>query len=67
MKFQAIYGDKIYGESRPARGAWVEMRPSYIEQLRSGSRPARGAWVEIMILIASSGERAVAPREGRVG
>ena len=67
MKLDLKSKSELINWSRPARGAWVEMRPSYIEQLRSGSRPARGAWVEIMILIASSGERAVAPREGRVG
>ena len=34
-------------QSRPARGAWVEIRLRYKLQGRRQSRPARGAWVEI--------------------
>ena len=35
--------------SRPARGAWVEMRSERdVLPLHHPSRPARGAWVEMM-------------------
>ena len=54
--------------SRPARGAWVEIRAYYTLILAyCQSRPARGAWVEILILIDEIGVIHVAPRKGRVG
>ena len=33
--------------SRPARGAWVEIRGIVLKSRLEWSRPARGAWVEI--------------------
>ena len=55
-------------ESRPARGAWVEIEEVKQLRLELQSRPARGAWVEITIatLLSQVGEF-VAPRKGRVG
>ena len=33
--------------SRPARGAWIEMRTRLFPPSSSASRPAWGAWIEI--------------------
>ena len=45
-------------ESRPARGAWVEIRPTILATASSSSsRPARGAWVEIQNAERMSAER----------
>ena len=33
--------------SRPARGAWIEMRSLEGSHLKCKSRPARGAWIEM--------------------
>ena len=55
-------------ESRPARGAWVEIPLILTLSTNSVmSRPARGAWVEILLLWIGSVIRFVAPRKGRVG
>ena len=40
--------------SRPARGAWIEIRRATTNACRDGSRPARGAWIEIRNAPASS-------------
>ena len=54
--------------SRPARGAWVEIRDFERKQKREDkSRPARGAWVEIDQLRDDLIKQFVAPRKGRVG
>ena len=38
-------------QSRPARGAWVEIISwAYYTNAHAPSRPARGAWVEIVNL-----------------
>ena len=34
-------------ESRPARGAWIEINGGQRERILYQSRPARGAWIEI--------------------
>ena len=38
-------------QSRPARGAWVEIHRGNGRRDHHGSRPARGAWVEICFLV----------------
>ena len=35
--------------SHPARGAWIEIRPSEEDGNKTGSHPARGAWIEIPV------------------
>ena len=35
--------------SRPARGAWIEIRIRYPWSAQQESRPARGAWIEIAL------------------
>ena len=55
-------------ESRPARGAWVEIQTGACRSYADLSRPARGAWVEIMDYPNYCKEwEQVAPRKGRVG
>ena len=34
-------------ESRPARGAWIEIKEILAYGIKDLSRPARGAWIEI--------------------
>ena len=53
-------------ESRPARGAWIEI--SYFAFVTGNfrSRPARGAWIEIGITEDDGRGTGVAPRTGRV-
>ena len=53
--------------SRPARGAWVEIKGSGKSLYMSRSRPARGAWVEIPFVDGNFYAATVAPRKGRVG
>ena len=53
--------------SRPARGAWVEIKALTCLTDLGMSRPARGAWVEILLLLHGLKMRFVAPRKGRVG
>ena len=60
-------GVAVPGASRPARGAWVEIRCCGKYQGHAESRPARGAWVEIPQVGQTVGRAAVAPRKGRVG
>ena len=62
----AVTGN-ISQESRPARGAWVEISVDVIGTSAATSRPARGAWVEILLLDRLVFDNAVAPRKGRVG
>ena len=47
MKFVLLGIYKFVKESRPARGAWVEILVNYGRDCHNRSRPARGAWVEI--------------------
>ena len=48
LKFVALGVYKFVKESRPARGAWVEiMVKCYHNMKEMSSRPARGAWVEM--------------------
>ena len=54
-------------QSRPARGAWVEILILIDEIGVLQSRPARGAWVEIKALTCFTDLGMVAPRKGRVG
>ncbi len=54
-------------ESRPARGAWVEIEEVKQLRLELQSRPARGAWVEILAVQQGTALATVAPRKGRVG
>ena len=66
LKCRAVVAWLSSSQSRPARGAWIEMgRPSF-PALTSRSRPARGAWIEIGAQAGQYRCRAVAPREGRV-
>ena len=53
--------------SRPARGAWVEIKMQRKYHLTIMSRPARGAWVEIVSIHTEEQKMSVAPRKGRVG
>ena len=57
----------IAEKSRPARGAWVEIKAARASQQRRRSRPARGAWVEMLTFQCDEIPTAVAPRKGRVG
>ena len=47
MKWDSRADDYCAGQSRPARGAWIEI--GYYKHLNviAVSRPARGAWIEI--------------------
>ena len=54
-------------QSRPARGAWVEIIEDYKCQSCVLSRPARGAWVEMTPRLRLRRGSMVAPRKGRVG
>mgnify|MGYP004725130887 CR=1 FL=1 len=52
-------------KSRPARGAWVEIRKSLVAETGTlSSRPARGAWVEIRKLLAVNSGNASRPARG---
>ena len=53
-------------QSRPARGAWIEITSCLVFDLYQTSRPARGAWIEIDISRDGVMAARVAPREGRV-
>ena len=68
MKLQLKSKSKLVNRrSRPARGAWVEIRSRSFMSVMHVSRPARGAWVEIMSTRCFLATLLVAPREGRVG
>ena len=68
LKFDIVYDRFAAPESRPARGAWVEIAiPAISDVKRLSSRPARGAWVEIQGAKGDTDTSAVAPRKGRVG
>ena len=54
------------GESRPARGAWIETSRRTKMRNTHMSRPARGAWIETAIVDAVRTAIRVAPRTGRV-
>ena len=52
-------------ESRPARGAWVEMICSRVPDSGTpSSRPARGAWVEIPSVLPPATTRSSRPARG---
>ena len=54
-------------ESRPTRGAWIEMLISLaINRTSLTSRPTRGAWIEMTSDCGRGGLQAVAPHTGRV-
>ena len=53
-------------ESRPTRGAWIEIRPAELPWMCWKSRPTRGAWIEITPMIGQRPIAAVAPHKGRV-
>ena len=67
MKCKALKDDLKYVESRPARGAWVEIAIVTNTIPPASSRPARGAWVEIKVTVKINNQNKVAPRKGRVG
>ena len=48
MKYK-VHSDRFSAQrqSRPARGAWIEMDEKRNTVLYKASRPARGAWIEI--------------------
>ena len=52
--------------SRPARGAWIEIKYGADMSYKQLSRPARGAWIEIHVSHDDNGLTLVAPRKGRV-
>ena len=55
----------VFGMSRPARGAWVEIKLYGEQSLRAEtSRPARGAWVEIIAIQERYGVRRSRPARG---
>ena len=47
MKFEADAQYNLDTMSRPARGAWIEIRQQWFVGSVAMSRPARGAWIEI--------------------
>ena len=47
MKYFVIAEVLSLGESPPARGAWIEIRPDVRRVEKRASPPARGAWIEI--------------------
>ena len=49
LKSAITSGMTLPVRSRPARGAWVEIRSDLSSVFPFASRPARGAWVEIPI------------------
>ena len=56
----------LAAQSRPTRGAWIEMiGHSRLWQLRR-SRPTRGAWIEIAQYPYTHLPSLVAPHTGRV-
>jgi len=55
-----------YGESRPARGAWIETIGVSLALRPISSRPARGAWIETWLRGLRWRRLSVAPRAGRV-
>ena len=67
LKCSLIEYECIHRKSRPARGAWVEMRVPLRFPRPKLSRPARGAWVEIGYMLPIMQSIGVAPRKGRVG
>ena len=67
MKSDVKLGDWLSDSSRPARGAWVEIRRFNRRRINAKSRPARGAWVEIFDNYCIVSNHGVAPRKGRVG
>ena len=67
MKFKGVDRAIDKAESRPARGAWVEIEVERNNRAVDQSRPARGAWVEIQISAIKYALTPVAPRKGRVG
>ena len=68
MKSQLYGVERHRRTSRPARGAWVEIKIFVITvQIFKMSRPARGAWVEITAIRCGTASKNVAPRKGRVG
>ena len=67
MKSITAAAVKAEEESRPARGAWIEIVVcSHVPVMYLPSRPARGAWIEICDVCACSTLYRVAPRKGRV-
>ena len=50
MKYVPSVQTKNKHWSRPARGAWVEIKSARRISFSVMSRPARGAWVEIVYL-----------------
>ena len=53
-------------ESRPIRGAWIEMAGYHYGHDTAGSRPIRGAWIEISACKHRHWLFIVAPHTGRV-
>ena len=53
-------------QSRPARGAWIEITCYTVTRRKCESRPARGAWIEIPAGGWPRSPPPVAPRTGRV-
>ena len=65
MKYSIRVDREIANESRPARGAWVEIRRGdEMHTVSDLSRPARGAWVEIQYAERMSIERWSRPARG---
>ena len=48
LKFASDDDRQLAEKSRPARGAWIEIRTILEERRKRESRPARGAWIEII-------------------
>ena len=68
MKYLRSHRRERLTQSRPARGAWVEISVAYTAaNIRLRSRPARGAWVEILLHVVAEGARAIgrAPQGAR--
>ena len=68
MKYPAHRTGKEQPQSRPARGAWIEIeRESGLEAGRICRAPARGAWIEISTFEHQAVAVAVAPPHGARG
>ena len=67
MKSFEIYIKAGTAESRPSRGAWIEIARRRRQSARAvASRPSRGAWIEICRAYRAMRENTVAPLAGRV-
>ena len=67
LKFKPVIRGMINNESRPTRGAWIEILNSAPRSnITFRSRPTRGAWIEMICAAMLSSSPEVAPHTGRV-